>query len=60
MSNYKIEYDYKGLTKLEHFAGLALMGMCTRECTENTNMAQRAKIAFDYGKAMCDEAERRK
>ena len=54
-----VEVHHTGLTKLEHFAGLALQGMCARERTEYTTVIQRAKIAFDYAQAMCDEAERR-
>ena len=49
-----------GLTKLEHFAGLAMQGIIANEYVDDNATFESVAIrAFLQAKAMCDEAERR-
>lgn len=47
-----------GLTKREWFAGMALMGLCSRESTGSQLQDNSAQLAFMYADAMIEESQK--
>ena len=50
----------KGLSKLEWFAGMALMGISTNTTYLMVPIREQVRDAFTYAQAMIEEAEKRR